>query len=115
MANDEMILIVSVLLIPILIFLAPILPGNSLIPFAGISGLVYIICLIAPLVRGDFMKLLATSVIVMGVIMILGSNVAPEVTAVVAQKGFAMPDGAAKVSFLANPMTWLMVAIARSF
>ena len=115
MANDEMILIVSVLLIPILIFLAPILPGNSLIPFAGISGLVYIICLIAPLVRGDFLKLLVTSMIVMSVIMILGSNLAPEVTAVVAQKGFAMPEGAATVSFLANPMTWAMVALTRLF
>ena len=115
MANDEMILIVSVLLIPILIFLAPILPGNSLIPFAGISGLVYIICIIAPLVRGDFLKLLVTSTLVMCVIMILGSNLAPEVTAVVAQKGFAMPEGAATVSFMANPLTWGMVAITRLF
>jgi PTS system galactitol-specific IIC component len=115
MANDEMILIISVLLIPILIFLAPILPGNSLIPFAGISGLVYIVCMIAPLVRGDFIKMLVTSTIVMSVIMILGSNFAPEVTAMVAQKGFAMPEGAATVSFLANPMTWAMVAITRFF
>jgi PTS system galactitol-specific IIC component len=115
MANDEMILIVSVLMIPILLFIAPILPGNSLIPFAGISGLVYIICLIAPLVRGDFVKLLVTSVIVLSVIMILGSNLAPEVTAVVAQKGLTMPEGAATVSFLANPMTWILVVITRFF
>lgn len=115
MANDEMILITSVLLIPILIFLAPILPGNSLIPFAGITGLVYTICMIAPLVRGDFIKTLVTSAIVMSVVMIMGSNWAPEVTAIVAERGFAMPEGAASISFLANPLTWAMVAITRLF
>ncbi|MDP2964736.1 MAG: PTS transporter subunit IIC [Pelolinea sp.] len=115
MANDEMILIISVLLIPILIFLAPILPGNSLIPFAGITGLVYTVCMIAPLVRGDFLKMLVTSTIIMSIVMILGSNWAPEVTAMVAQKGFAMPEGAAMVSFFANPLTWVMVAITRLF
>jgi PTS system galactitol-specific IIC component len=115
MANDEMILIISVLLIPILIFLAPILPGNSLIPFAGITGMVYTVCMIAPLVRGDFLKMLVTSAIIMSITMILGTNWAPEVTAMIAQKGFAMPEGAATVSFLANPLTWAIVAITRLF
>jgi galactitol PTS system EIIC component len=115
MATDEMILIISVLMIPILIFLAPILPGNTLIPFAGLTGLVYIICMISALVRGDFLKTLVTSVIIMSVVMILSSNWAPEVTAIVAQKGFAMPEGAATVSFLANPLSWIMVAITRLF
>ncbi len=115
MANDEMILIISVLLIPILIFLAPILPGNSLIPFAGISGLVYTICMIAPLVRGDFLKMLVTSAIVMSIVMILATNLAPEVTAVVAQQGFAMPEGAATISFFVNPLTWILVVITRFF
>jgi PTS system galactitol-specific IIC component len=115
MANDEMILIISVLLIPILIFLAPILPGNSLIPFAGITGMVYTVCMIAPLVRGDFLKMLVTSAIIMSITMILGTNWAPEVTAMIAQKGFAMPEGAATVSFLANPLAWAMVAITRLF
>lgn len=113
MGNDELILIVSILLIPILVLLAPILPGNAFIPFAGISGLMYIICMIAPLVRGDFIKLLVTSTIVMSIIMIMSTAWAPEVTALVAQKGFAMPQGAAQVSFFANPFTWTLAALAR--
>jgi galactitol PTS system EIIC component len=115
MATDEMVLIISVLMIPILIFLAPILPGNTLIPFAGLTGLVYNICMISALVRGDFLKTLVTSVIIMSIVMILSSNWAPEVTAMVAQKGFAMPEGAATVSFLANPLSWIMVATTRLF
>jgi len=115
MVQDETILIASVLMIPVLLIMAPVLPGNTMIPFGGITGLVYNICMIAPLVKGDFLKLFVTSAILLAVLMVLGSNWAPEVTALVAENGLAMPDDGASVSFLANPITWLMVSITRWF
>jgi galactitol PTS system EIIC component len=113
MAQDEMILIASVLLIPVALLMAPVLPGNKLIPFGGITSLVYNICMIAPLVKGDFLKLFVTSAILLAVLMILGSNWAPQVTALVGENGLAMPTDGASVSFLANPITWIMVVLAR--
>lgn len=115
MVDDETILIASILLVPALLLLSPLLPGNRIIPFAGITGVVYNICMIAPLVKGDLLKLFVTSAIVMSIILILGSNWAPEVTRLVAENGFAMPEGSASVSFFANPITWAMVALTRLF
>ena len=115
MVNDETILIASILLVPTLLLLAPILPGNRMIPFAGITGVIYIICMISPLVKGDLLKLFVTSVIIMSLIMVLGSNWAPEVTRLVAEHGLDMPEGAANVSFFANPVTWALVALTRFF
>lgn len=115
MADDETILIASILIVPALLLLAPILPGNRIIPFAGVTAVVYNICMIAPLVKGDLLKLFVTSVIVMSIIMILGSNWAPEVTRLVAENGLALPEGSASVSFFANPVTWAMVGLTRLF
>ncbi len=115
MVDDETILIASILLVPSLLLLAPILPGNRMIPFAGITGMIYIICMISPLVKGDLMKLFVTSLIIMSFIMILSSNWAPEVTRLVAENGLDLPEGTANVSFFANPVTWSMVALTRLF
>jgi PTS system galactitol-specific IIC component len=115
MVNDETILAASILLVPVLLLLSPILPGNRIIPFAGITGVVYNICMISPLVKGNLPKLVVTSTIVMAIILILGSNWAPEVTRLVAENGLALPDGAANVSFFANPITWSLVAMTRVF
>ena len=115
MVNDETILAASILLVPILLLLSPILPGNRIIPFAGITGVVYNICMISPLVKGDLPKLVVTSTIVMVIILILGSNWAPEVTRLVAENGLDLPEGAANVSFFANPVTWSLVAMTRIF
>jgi hypothetical protein len=51
----------------------------------------------------------------MAIILILGSNWAPEVPRLVAENGLALPDGAANVSFFANPVTWSLVAMTRVF
>jgi len=113
MIQDEITLIVSSLLIPISILIAAILPGNTLIPFAGLTGLIYLICTIAPLVKGDLLKLLATSIIILAAMIGLGSNWAPEVTRLVSENGLALPAETAQVSFMANPLTWVMVVVAR--
>lgn len=115
MANDETILIASILLAPTLLLLAPILPGNRIIPFAGITAVIYIICMISPLVKGDLLKLFVTSAIIMSLIMVLGSNWAQEVTRLVAEDGLELPEGAANVSFFANWIIWLLVALRRFF
>jgi PTS system galactitol-specific IIC component len=86
-----------------------------MVPFAGITGLMYHVCMIAPLVRGDFLKMLLTSSIVMGVTLIMGSQIAPEVTELIARQGMAMPEGAAMATFLANPITWALVSLAKLF
>jgi len=47
--------------------------------------------------------------------LILGSNWVPEVTRLVAENGLDLPEGAANVSFFANPVTWSLVAMTRMF
>jgi galactitol-specific phosphotransferase system IIC component len=77
--------------------------------------MIYIICMVSPLMKGDLMKLFVTSLIIMSFIMILSSNWAPEITRLVAENGLDLPEGTANVSFFANPVTWSMVALTRLF
>ncbi|MCD6356246.1 MAG: hypothetical protein J7L66_03075 [Anaerolineaceae bacterium] len=115
MAQDETTLIVSTLMIPVSLILASLLPGNTMIPFASLTGIVYLICTIAPLVEGDFLKLFFTSCILVAVLIMMGSNFAPEVTRLIGESRLAVPEDGAYVSFLANPITWAMVALTRLF
>ena len=113
--QDQTSLIASMLMIPIILLLAAVLPGNTIIPFGGLTDIVFAICTIAPLVKGDLLKLIVTSTILYCILLLLGSNWAPEVTQLVAENGLALPEGAALVSFLGKPVTWMMVALTRLF
>jgi len=115
MMQDQTSLIASMLMIPIILLLAAVLPGNTIIPFGGLTDIVFAICTIAPLVKGDLLKLIVTSTILYCILLLLGSNWAPEVTQLVAENGLALPDGAALVSFLGKPVTWIMVVLTRIF
>ena len=47
-------LVVSLLLIPVIILLAVILPGNEFLPLASLAGMFYVFPLILPITKGNF-------------------------------------------------------------
>ena len=61
-------LVVSLLLIPVTIFLAVILPGNRFLPLASLAGMFYLFPMILPITKGNVVK----SVIIGLVALIVG-------------------------------------------
>lgn len=49
-------LVVSLLLIPVTLFLAVILPGNQFLPLASLAGMFYIFPMILPITKGNVLK-----------------------------------------------------------
>ena len=58
---------------------------------------------------------IVTSTILYAVLLLLGSNLAPEMTQLVAENGLALPSESGSISSIANPFTWVMVMLTRLF
>lgn len=115
--GDPSVVAVGLLLVPITIFIAAVLPGNQLFPFADLAVVPFIVCLITALSNGNIFRSLIISSIIMALVLLIGTNQAPIVTILAGESGVQMPDGATLVSNLdrSNLITWLMIKISGLF
>jgi PTS system galactitol-specific IIC component len=102
----------SLVMVPIVILLALILPGNRFLPFADLPVFPFLFAMMAPLTRGNVgrMIIIGTLASIMGLYM--GSWMAPYMTEAAAQAGFAAPEGAALISAVGDGWdiwVWLML------
>ena len=115
-------LVVSLLLIPVTLFLAVVLPGNEFLPLASLAGMFYLFPMVLPLTKGNVVKtfLVGLVVIVFGLFFV--TDLAPYFTQaahdayeVTVAKG--SPDGALKIpdgfeggalDFASSPFAWVI-------
>jgi PTS system galactitol-specific IIC component len=88
----------SLLLTPIVIVLAIILPGNRMLPFADLAALPFVFAMMAPICRGNVVRMLiiGTLVSIMGLYM--ATWMAPIQFAAAAPAGVIPPEGATEIS-----------------
>lgn len=104
-------LAISLILVPCMIILAFIIPGNQVLPFTDLAVAPYMLVLITPVVKNNGFRGVLVGIIVLAAGLLVATNLAPAITAAAAQVGFAMPDGATMISSLcdgANPLSWLL-------
>ena len=109
-------LTVSLILVPIVVFLAVILPGNTVLPMTDLSVIPYMFVLIVPLVRGNGFRALITGIICLAGGLYIATGMADIVTQVAQTAGFAIPPGATTISSIcdgANPLSWAFVEVNR--
>ncbi len=75
--GDSSVLATGLLLIPITILLAFILPGNEMLPFADLASLVFILALVTPFVRRNMFKMLIVGTLSVIIILYVGTDIAP--------------------------------------
>lgn len=110
-------LTVSLILVPLAIFLAVILPGNTVLPMTDLSTLVYMFVLIVPLVGGNGFRALIVGIVCLACSLEISTNMAAATTTVAKSVGFAIPEGATAISSICdggNPLSWILVK-ANSF
>lgn len=73
-------LLVSIILIPITLLLALILPGNITLPFADLAALSFFIALVTPIHRGSFKRTLTSGIFIMIFSLYCSSAVSPYLT-----------------------------------
>lgn len=107
-------LAVSLILIPLTVFMAVIIPGNQVIPFADLSVIPWMFVLIIPVVKGNGFRALIIGIVVLAAGLLIATNLAPLITDAAIQSAFAIPAGANLITSIcdgANPLTWGIVRL----
>ena len=106
-------LAISFILVPLCIFLAVILPGNKVLPFADLAVIPWMFVLITPVVHNNGFRGIFIGLIVLTVGLYIATDLSPLITTAASKVQFEM-GGAAAISSIcdgANPLTWLIVRI----
>ena len=73
-------LVVSLLLIPVTLALAVLLPGNQFLPLASLAGMFYVFPLVLPFTRGNVVKTFIIGLVVLTLGLYMVTNLAPAFT-----------------------------------
>lgn len=110
-------LVVSLLLIPVTLALAVILPGNQFLPLASLAGMFYVFPLVLPFTKGNVLKTFIVGLVSLTAGLYMVTNLAPEFTLaakdVFANTGdaaVAIPHGfeGGSLDFASSPLAWLI-------
>ncbi|TWT25996.1 PTS galactitol transporter subunit IIC [Planomicrobium sp. CPCC 101110] len=95
----------ALLLIPITIFLAVLLPGNSVLPFADLASIPFLICLMVPIFRGNIVRTVIGGTIYIGVGLYIATWIAPLFTQSAIAANFEMGANTS-ISSLIDGAVW---------
>ncbi len=110
-------LVVSLLLIPVMLILAVVLPGNEFLPLASLAGLFYVFPLILPITKGNIPKTFIIGLLLMLLGLYLVTDLAPyftlaaqDVYAATGDAAVAIPAGfeGGSLDFASNPLAWVI-------
>ncbi|WP_218957715.1 PTS transporter subunit IIC [Facklamia lactis] len=106
----------SLLLVPITILLAFILPGNKTIPFGDLATIPYAVCLMAPVFRGNIIRTVISGTFYMASILYITSWVAPVVTSAAQAANFDMGGNNSITAMIEGGLwpTWLFVFASKN-
>lgn len=105
----------GLLMVPITLFLAIILPGNRVLPFADLSTIPFFSALIVPSRKGNIVQSVLACTVVMCFALLMATDFSGVLTQMV--KGVvAFPKGAAAISNLdtgGNVLNWLILKLSQ--
>ena len=111
-------LVVSLLLIPVTLALAVLLPGNQFLPLASLAGMFYVFPLVLPFTRGNVVKTFIIGLVVLTLGLYMVTNLAPAFTLAANDVHNATGDGAVAIpegfaqggslDFASSPLAWVI-------
>ncbi len=115
-------LVVSLLLIPVTLVLAVVLPGNQFLPLASLAGMFYVFVMVLPFTKGNVLRSFIVGLVIMVLGLYLVTYMAPDFTTAAADvyaktqdKAVAVPDGfsAGSLDFCSSPLANVIYASVR--
>lgn len=110
-------LVVSLLLIPVTLLLAVVLPGNQFLPLASLAGMFYLFPLVLPFTKGNVLKTFIIGLIVITAGLYMVTNIAPaftlaahDVFEATGDSAVAIPAGfeGGALDFASSPLAWIL-------
>lgn len=105
----------AILLIPITLLLAAILPGNTTLPAADLAATAFFVSMVPPLTNGNFFRSVIYGTIIMTMVLYISSAFAPLLTQIAESIGYGIPEGAVQITGLSggNWIAWILTTISR--
>ncbi|MFT8748998.1 PTS transporter subunit IIC [Liquorilactobacillus nagelii] len=106
--DDPSVLATGLLLIPIAILLAFVLPGNKVLPFVDLASLMFLFALVAPFCKRNMFRMLIAGIFIVICILYVGSDISSEFTeAAVMSKISAVKSMTAITNMVGSATTWV--------
>ena len=107
-------LVVSILLIPAILFLSVFLPGNKFLPLASLAGMFYLFPCVLPITKGNVPKTFVIGLVALVAGLFFVTNLTPAFTKAIAAAncdGISVPEGfegGAALDFASALWCWLV-------
>lgn len=117
-------LVVSLLLIPVTLILAVVLPGNEFLPLASLAGMFYVFPLILPITKGNVLKSFIIGLVILAIGLYFVTDLAPYFTQAAHDVYEKTQDAAVNIpagfeggalDFAASPFSWIIFHLTYSF
>lgn len=117
-------LVVSLLLIPVMLLLAVILPGNEFLPLASLAGMFYVFPAVLPVTKGNVVKTFVIGLVALTIGLYFVTDLAPwftlaaqDVYARTGDAAVAIPDGfqGGALDFASSLFSWVIFHLIHDF
>lgn len=108
--GQEAVLSASLILVPISLLIAVILPGNSVLPFGDLATIPFMMAVMAAVFGGNVFRIVIGGIIDIAISLLIASWAAPLLTITAKSAHFAM-NGATSISILSDGGTWTTLLI----
>jgi len=108
----------ALILVPITLVLAVILPGNKVLPFGDLATIPFLVAFIVGSRKGNIIHSVIVGTIMIALSLYMATDFAPVFTKMLAGGSFEMPGGATQVSNLdtgGNLLNWLVLKVSQLF
>lgn len=103
----------SLLIVPITLFLAVVVPGNTVLPFGDLATIPFIVCLMAPVFKGNIIRTVVAGAIYMSFGLLIATWAAPLITQAAINANFDLA-GNTSISSLVDGSIWTTLLFAGS-
>lgn len=105
----------ALILVPLTLVLAVILPGNIVLPFGDLATIPFIIGMIVAVARGNIVHSVLAGVIVIGMALLMASSMAYFQTQMALAVHFKMPEGTTLISSIEQGGNFINFVIVKFF
>ena len=118
--GEPAVLATGLLMIPMALLLAVVLPGNTVLPFVDLASLLFLVPMAAPYCKNNIVRLVICSFFIMVITLYAASDMAPAFTEAARITGVPLPEGQSGevVNLVApptTPMGWAVIKLLSLF
>jgi PTS system galactitol-specific IIC component len=105
----------AVILIPIVLGLSLILPGNRVLPFGDLAALFYFVAMVPFMSNGNLFRSVISGAVIMSVVLYVCTSFGSALTEMAVSIGYALPEGAVDITAMSagNWVTALTYQVSR--